>query len=686
MRTASLFLLLAVGAASESGPAERLRDKDRASREHCEALPVFVVGRAIDEEGLGVRAAVEVGGVKAVADRRGWFRLDGLTRRNAVLTVTADGFFNELRAIELALPSTEPRADAGTIRLWARRPGRCRVVLGGDAMLGRRFLKPDTPEAPPSPLLRPDSLAADAETLLAGVAPFLRAADLAVVNLESAVGRGELAAVSKKAHNFWSPPEALDALRGAGVDGVTLGNNHCWDFGAAGLERTLAELDGRKIGRCGAGLDEAGARRAMGLAAGGAEFRVLSYSGIRGEDVPLLAQGARGGAAPLSAEAVAEDVAREAKGGTVIVALHSGFEYRDRAGAQARAAARAAARNGAALVVGHHPHMLGGFALDGDTLIARGLGNFVFDQTRWEALPGMLLVADFQDGRVARASIIPIVSDGFVPRPAAGAYARWIVRRVGALSEGAPVYWSAGRGVVAIDEPHRFTTERVAALPAGVPVRVAHEDPAASLAAVVAPEATIEAGRDLLRVGGFEDDDADAEVLEGGIWTLSDWKRISVGAARTGAAGLLVIREAGARRAVTATRLRVPVPAKFTIAGWTRAENAGDLTVECDWCADLEMVAMKREAVRMVKGGTRGWTPFHADVTRPEGAFSMRLRLASAAPAEGVGQLWTDDVAVIAWAPVKGPLATPNDAEWVRLTGKEGDVGVRLEYEHFAEP
>lgn len=98
------------------------------------------------------------------------------------------------------------------------------------------------------------------------------------------------------------------------------------------------------------------------------------------------------------------------------------------------------------------------------------------------------------------------------------------------------------------------------------------------------------------------------------------------------------------------------------------------------------MVAMKREAVRMVKGGTRGWTPFHADVTRPEGAFSMRLRLASAAPAEGVGQLWTDDVAVIAWAPVKGPLATPNDAEWVRLTGKEGDVGVRLEYEHFAEP
>ena len=66
--------------------------------------------------------------------------------------------------------------------------------------------------------------------MLAPIAPVLSAADVAVVNLETAVtDRGRAAS---KEYNFRAPPSALDALRGGGVDVVTVANNHGLDYGA----------------------------------------------------------------------------------------------------------------------------------------------------------------------------------------------------------------------------------------------------------------------------------------------------------------------------------------------------------------------------------------------------------------------------------------------------------------------
>ena len=73
----------------------------------------------------------------------------------------------------------------------ARKPGRARLVFGGDTMMGRRFMKPDNIEAPPTALLMPDALATDARRVLAGIAPLLSAADLTIVNLETVITRGE---------------------------------------------------------------------------------------------------------------------------------------------------------------------------------------------------------------------------------------------------------------------------------------------------------------------------------------------------------------------------------------------------------------------------------------------------------------------------------------------------------------
>ena len=81
-------------------------------------------------------------------------------------------------------------------------------------------------------------LAADPAAVLAPIAPILRRADIAMVNLETAITqRGTPQA---KIYTFRAPPTALDALAAAGVDVANEANNHGIDFGPVGLIDTLA--------------------------------------------------------------------------------------------------------------------------------------------------------------------------------------------------------------------------------------------------------------------------------------------------------------------------------------------------------------------------------------------------------------------------------------------------------------
>src|ERR687898_2408734 len=78
----------------------------------------------------------------------------------------------------------------------------------------------------------------DPATALAPIAQQLSAADLTVVNLETSIGTSGVR--EPKRFTFQAPPEALGALAHAGVDVVTMANNHAMDYGVAGLTDTLA--------------------------------------------------------------------------------------------------------------------------------------------------------------------------------------------------------------------------------------------------------------------------------------------------------------------------------------------------------------------------------------------------------------------------------------------------------------
>ena len=108
-------------------------------------------------------------------------------------------------------------------------PTRILLAAVGDVMLGRSVGWRMEAEGPAMPF--------------ASVRDILAGADIAVANLESAVGVTGTA--ESKAYTFRAPPVAAEALALAGFDLVSLANNHSLDYGPQSLAETRALLAGK---------------------------------------------------------------------------------------------------------------------------------------------------------------------------------------------------------------------------------------------------------------------------------------------------------------------------------------------------------------------------------------------------------------------------------------------------------
>lgn len=105
-----------------------------------------------------------------------------------------------------------------------------------------------------------DQLRADPTGLLAPITPVLSGADLAMVNLETAITeRGT--PVAGKAFHFRSPSESFVALKSAGVDVVNMANNHALDYGPLGMEDTFDAIATSGVPVVGIGHDATEAYR-----------------------------------------------------------------------------------------------------------------------------------------------------------------------------------------------------------------------------------------------------------------------------------------------------------------------------------------------------------------------------------------------------------------------------------------
>ena len=263
-----------------------------------------------------------------------------------------------------------------------------------------------------------DRLAADPPTVLEGVRPVLEAADLAIVNLETAVGEG--GRPEPKEFAFRAPPTALTALRAAGVDAASMANNHGLDHGRQGLAETLAAERASGFPLVGIGADEAEAYAPLVTEVRGRRVAVVAATQVLDRSLAeaWTATADQGGVASARRVDRLAAAVREADAGsdTVVVFLHWGVEEQSCPSGDQRELARAMVEAGADVVVGSHAHrVLGGGRLGGG-YVHYGLGNFAFHPRDGEAARTGVLELRVGDEGVVGSLWHPGRIEGRLPR------------------------------------------------------------------------------------------------------------------------------------------------------------------------------------------------------------------------------------------------------------------------------
>jgi hypothetical protein len=265
-------------------------------------------------------------------------------------------------------------------------------------------------------------LQADPATMLAPIAPILSAADVAVVNLEAAIT--ERGTAEDKEYKFRTPGTALLALGAAGVDAVSMANNHGLDYGPEGLLDSLAaKAASPSPAVIGIGANATEAFAPFRIEVKGQRIAVFAATNVLDGNVlrAWTATDSQGGLASAKApwidRLVAGVFSARADTDTVVVYLHWGNEGETCPDEAQRRLAQRLVDSGADIVVGGHAHRQQGAGRLGTAFVGYGLGNFVFyNESGPAGVSGVLQVT--ATGRDIDAySWLPARIEGGVPEP-----------------------------------------------------------------------------------------------------------------------------------------------------------------------------------------------------------------------------------------------------------------------------
>lgn len=242
------------------------------------------------------------------------------------------------------------------------KPKKIEIILAGDIMLGR------------SVLIKSLDQLHDVNYPFLKVSDYLKRADLVFVNLESPVVTD--CPRFEHGYTFCTDPKMIDSLLFGGVDIVNLANNHILNFGKEGLENSKKYLSEKGI--LYTGIGNLVIKKIEGTTFGflGFDFTVniptqKDWNLIKDSDSEV-------------------DI--------LIVGVHWGEEYKDKANKNQREWAREMIENGADVVSGHHPHWVQDYEYVNGKPVYYSLGNFIFDQM-WseETKKGLLVKLTYED-------------------------------------------------------------------------------------------------------------------------------------------------------------------------------------------------------------------------------------------------------------------------------------------------
>jgi poly-gamma-glutamate synthesis protein (capsule biosynthesis protein) len=258
---------------------------------------------------------------------------------------------------------------------------------------------------------------------LEDVSAWLQRADLTIGNLECVISSLQVGGRSGKLPQSTGPfllhgaPWMAGYLRQAGFDTLGLANNHALDLGVAGLADTLQYLKLNGVHSPGVRWSRECTSQIEISRVGELKIVILATNAIQVDDVDFI---------PGQQEKVRiEDwhdqtclfskiQAARQEADAVIVLVHWGVEYENRASFSQQAIAKELIAAGADLVVGSHPHVPQQVEIypseDGkkDAVVAYSLGNFMADQEFGDTVHGLALRVFVDEQGISAVQALPV--------------------------------------------------------------------------------------------------------------------------------------------------------------------------------------------------------------------------------------------------------------------------------------
>ena len=234
------------------------------------------------------------------------------------------------------------------------------------------------------------------------VAAELSGYDLTIANLEGNLSANLPVPTDPTTFTFLADPAMIDGFKLAGIDAVTLANNHStWNtegWGTQGLTDTIDALAAAGLPHFGAGKDQTEARAPFTTEIAGYSVAILGIDGVTanlqardagatvdrtelGNELYAGATDDAPGTSPYDPDIFLVDIAALAERYDIVIPyIHGGVEYVEVPPQWLVDDCHAAIDAGASLVVTNHPHVIQGMEVYAGRPIVYSVGNFIFDQ------------------------------------------------------------------------------------------------------------------------------------------------------------------------------------------------------------------------------------------------------------------------------------------------------------------
>jgi len=707
---------------NRDSPSERLRRTRRGT------VPVFSV-MSLGQDSVPVQFHSRVIDPDSREHRYFWYFGDDSTSSDSsprhTYLVEDDHDYTVLLEVEDSTglrgrASCQIRVDAGPTSFPVR------VNFVGDIMLARRY-------DDPGGLI--DSLGVNA--IFDPTLPYLGgAADITVANLESPI-TAQGTRHPTKPIVFRGKPRNTAGLAHAGIDVVSLANNHVIDYGLEGMRETQESLAANHILHSGAGANSYEAYLPVFCQRSGvnvAFLRSCDRNGQYDNYQPYLDAGLnKPGFAYLDTFHLREQIRTVEDDADVIVCeFHTGEEYEPTPEASANdqlpipndqlegdewysrfarfpapgdtEERHRAIEAGADLVVCHHPHMLQGFEVYQGRLIAHSLGDFAFDLDYPETYPSVILNGAIDATGFYDYSLTPVYIDDYIPVRARGELGVHILDNLARRSRDLETYVITDRDSVTAriildttaltrtvyPQDAELTLRQEGGYWVSNPLRLPRDG---SLSRVVSAAPTrswqFRVGREMLWFGNMEDEGST-------LWLLNQTGEGYDSTAWRGRRSLRQKRSPGSSVITTNLEERIVCYSDstgYTICARLKTENAESAGAAVEFYRNRVGGSPLGSGDVGRISGTTDWTFYYANFTPVANTNYFDVWLTSRGPQSDTGRAWFDDVGVIEWEdwqPLDAPamVASPNDIYWLQIRAGAATTNATLSYEEtdFSPP